>query len=92
VKWSIQNYILFLSRNDTRDDDQEVAAWLNVNLANSGLLEKDDHSDSDAARPRRQNQAGKSFGLSFLLDPNLDEYYCTTSDSTGFRVFQGFVI
>lgn len=29
---------------------------------------------------------GKSYGLSFLLNPNLEEYFCTTSDSTGFRL------
>jgi len=31
-------------------------------------------------------QAGKPFGLSFLLNPALDEYFCTSSYSKGFRV------
>ncbi|CAL8117104.1 unnamed protein product [Orchesella dallaii] len=36
--------------------------------------------------PRRQKIPGQSFGLSILLNPGLEEYFCTTSDSHGFRM------
>jgi len=36
--------------------------------------------------PRRQRKSGKSFGLSILLDPDVKEYFCTNTDSTGFQV------
>lgn len=36
--------------------------------------------------PRRQLKAGKTSGLSILLNPDLHEYFCTSSDSQGFRV------
>ena len=40
----------------------------------------------DRRRPRRLKLSGKSYGLSVLLDPELDEYFCTTADSIGFQV------
>lgn len=51
--------------------------------------EEDDakkESDYKEETPRKQKVPGKSFGLSILLNPDLDEYFCTTSDSVGFRV------
>lgn len=36
--------------------------------------------------PRRQKIPGQSFGLSILLNPGLEEYFCTSSDSHGFRM------
>ena len=38
------------------------------------------------ALPRQQLRSGKSFGLSVLLDPDLDDYFCTNTDSMGFQV------
>ncbi len=52
-----------------------------------GLLEADEITTKTKNKyPRRQTRAGKVSGLSFLLDPDLDEYFCTSSDSTGFRL------
>jgi hypothetical protein len=34
-----------------------------------------------------QSKAGQASGLSFLLNSDLDEYYCGNHDSYGFRVF-----
>ena len=62
--------------------------WENWNLDRDGLLITEEKDENGIFRefPRRQKRAGKSFGLSILLDPDLDEYFCTTSDSIGFRV------
>ncbi len=34
--------------------------------------------------PLRQFFPGRSAGLSILLDPHMDDYYCTSTDSEGF--------
>ncbi len=34
--------------------------------------------------PYRQRYPGRSAGLSILLDPDMDEYFCTNTDSEGF--------
>lgn len=53
----------------------------------SELISKGDLS-SRKKFPRVQNRAGKVSGLAFLVDPDLEEYFCTASDSTGFRVIR----
>jgi len=74
---------LFDFRDDERDDETEIHQWEQWDIDDDGfLLQKDYKFDF----PRRQKQAGKSFGLSFVLNPALDEYFCTSSDSIGFRV------
>lgn len=35
--------------------------------------------------PRRQITPGLPYGLSILLDANIDDYFCPSSDSEGFR-------
>ena len=85
TKISIQLVHDFYSRNDSRDDEAEVAEWAKWNVENDGFI----FSGEKANRrryPRRQGRTGKTYGLSILLDPNLDEYFCTTSDAMGFRV------
>jgi len=36
--------------------------------------------------PRQQLHSGRSYGLSVLLNPALEEYHCTNTDSIGFQV------
>jgi len=36
--------------------------------------------------PRRQSKAGQRSGLSFLVNPEPDEYYCSGNSAFGFRV------
>jgi hypothetical protein len=74
------------SRNDTREDPEEIAEWSAWDFEKEGFLA----STSGPIRtfPRRQKRAGKSSGLSVLLNPDLHEYFCTSSDSQGFRVIK----
>ncbi|CAL8109935.1 unnamed protein product [Orchesella dallaii] len=60
--------------NDTRDDKKTVEAW-------AAWDQEEDwgftHASSEQFKyPRRQLKAGKASGLSILLDPALDEYFC----------------
>lgn len=76
------------TRNDSRDDEKEILEWQEWNKESAtdvdGILLK----GYKGSFPRRQMESGKSFGLSLLLNPRLEEYFCTSSDSTGFRVWQ----
>ena len=36
--------------------------------------------------PRRVRSSGLSNGISVVLDPDMDQYFCTAADSTGFQV------
>lgn len=38
--------------------------------------------------PRRQRRPGKTTGLSILLNPDEENYFCTSTDSFGFMVLQ----
>jgi len=69
--------------DDKRDDEKEIHQWEQWDIDDDGFLLPKNY---DYDFPRRQKQAGKSFGLSFVLNPALDEYICTSSDSKGFRV------
>ncbi|CAG7733824.1 unnamed protein product [Allacma fusca] len=73
---------------DDRDDPEVVRQWSNWDIGKDGLLIRDDYDENGTFRkyPRRQKRSGKTFGLSILLDPDLGEYFCTTSDSVGFRL------
>lgn len=42
-------------------------------------------NDPQVQYPWKQKRAGLPFGLSVLVDPNVEEYYCPTSDSRGMR-------
>ncbi|CAG7723830.1 unnamed protein product [Allacma fusca] len=45
--------------------------------------------EAGSTRPRFQQTPGTSSGLSLLMDPNSDSYFCSTSDSKGFNIFMG---
>ncbi|OXA51594.1 Pickpocket protein 28 [Folsomia candida] len=70
--------------DDARDAPQDISDW-NEWTSMSELISKGDLS-SRKKFPRVQNRAGKVSGLAFLVDPDLEEYFCTASDSTGFRL------
>jgi len=36
--------------------------------------------------PQRSHGIGLSYGLSLVLDVEIDEYYCSSTDSAGFKV------
>lgn len=86
--WS--NLVLVdIYRNDSRDDPKEVSEWSVWDIENNGLLDDGDETQDrghERTYPRRQLKAGKTSGLSILLNPQLNEYFCTSSDSQGFRV------
>lgn len=70
--------------DDARDNPKDIDDWKSWNLRKDGLIIE---GLKDAKKfPRRQNRAGKVSGLAFLVLPDLEEYFCTSSDSTGFRV------
>lgn len=71
-------------RNDNREDRDEIDEWSAWDYEKHGLLIQD--AEKTKTYPRRQSRAGKSSGLSVLLNPDLDDYFCTSSDSQGFRV------
>lgn len=51
-----------------------------------GLWNYEEHyvmHDQSLKKPWRQKRAGAAYGLSVLLDPNMDEYFCPVSDSEG---------
>lgn len=61
--------------------DAELFEWMKWNFTKTGFK-----LDPTMNRPRRQTRAGIPSGLSVLLDPHLDSYYCPSTDSEGFRV------
>lgn len=67
---------------------QEADDWEHADLTHSGLIVDNilAASRNKTKYPMRQSRAGKSYGLSFVLAPAIHEYYCTNSDSYGFKV------
>lgn len=62
---------------------KEIRQWKKWDIDQDGLLLT--LSPDELEFPRRQMKAGLTNGLSFLLNVNYKEYYCTSSDSVGFR-------
>ncbi|CAG7817992.1 unnamed protein product, partial [Allacma fusca] len=63
---------------------EEFKDWKNWEWDGDTLLTPKEETKGEY--PRRQKLPGKTFGLSILLNPDLHEYFCTTSDSVGFRL------
>lgn len=94
--------LLQFYRNDSRDQEFKVKEWESLNLDTDNLILKDDGFDHESTFnlasesqippkfPYRQNRAGKTTGLSILLDPDLESYFCTNTDSAGFMVHFDF--
>ncbi len=79
-----------LSRNDSRENEEEIRQWGKWDIDKDGLLISSSAKDK-VIYPRRQMKAGLTSGLSFLLNVDSAEYYCTSSDSVGFRVNNYFI-
>jgi len=69
--------------------------WFNLNLDSNKMILTEEEADKPnpdprvkfgPKYPRRQFRPGETSGLSILLDPNLESYFCTNSDSAGFKV------
>ncbi|CAL8113040.1 unnamed protein product [Orchesella dallaii] len=79
--------LLHTFTNDSRDSKELLGSWSSWKdkLTAQNYFRSDDEQ-TPAPYPKRQNRAGKASGLMFLLDPALNEYFCTSSDSTGFKL------
>lgn len=77
-------YILWLPRNDFREDATTIKDWNTTVKDYDNLLFTPE--TANRKYPYRQVYPGRSAGLSVLLDPDLSEYYCTNTDSLGFVV------
>lgn len=72
-------------RGDAKEDPKKIEDWKKSNINYDNLMfDKDVDTDINRKYPRRQLYPGRSAGLSFLLDPELDEYDCPNIDSEGF--------
>ncbi|ODN05519.1 Sodium channel protein Nach [Orchesella cincta] len=80
-----------LLENDTRKLEEEsrlpnlaIEEWKQFNLSDMLLSEE---STVQTSYPRRQKAGGKPFGLSLLLNPELDLYSaCNTNDALGLKM------
>lgn len=59
--------------------EEELRNWSTWNYEDGFVL------GASTTRPWRQKRAGLPYGLSLLLDPNVDDYFCPASDSLGIR-------
>lgn len=59
--------------NDTRDDPETVEQWAQWDQVEDwGFFDASDEMEY----PRRQLKAGKTSGLSMMVVPELEEYFC----------------
>jgi len=70
--------------------ESDNVAWEELNLDTDKLILPDEFASSGSQGtpkfPRRQNRPGKASGLSIVLNPNLNSYFCANLDSAGFMV------
>ena len=64
----------------------EKEKWREANPKQANFRDRSVKLNKSDEYPRKQKQAGQSHALSLLLFPDLDNYFCTATDSTGFRV------
>jgi len=74
---------------------KSIPDWKNLDLDSNKMVlteeeadkpNPDPHVRTGPKYPRRQFRPGKSSGLSVLLDPDMESYFCTNTDSAGFMV------
>lgn len=66
--------------------EEEIQFWKNLNFDDI-LLSKDDSMQYTKRQYMKyQSKAGQAAGLSFLINPDLDDYFCSHHNSMGFRV------
>ncbi|CAL8134972.1 unnamed protein product [Orchesella dallaii] len=68
-------------KNSTLPSDpelqQRIQEWKDADVNYENLVSQGGNSDD---YPKKQLRSGRSSGLSFLIDPELDEYFCSNSD------------
>ncbi|OXA51864.1 Pickpocket protein 28 [Folsomia candida] len=64
---------------------EDLESWKKFNL-DDALMEKVGRGQKEKF-PRRQSKAGQSSGLSLLLYPAIDEYFCASHDAYGYRIY-----
>lgn len=67
-------------RNDSRDDPVRVQEWSDADLDYDKLVFT--KQTTNRKYPLRQVYPGKESGLSILLNPDVDEYFCTNTGNT----------
>ena len=83
---------LKISDRNYRDESREtIQAWQESKISNDMQLIPEDELIDDLERPDRRfplraNDAGQSRGLSVLLNPGLDQYFCSAADYDGLRI------
>ncbi|XP_021965019.1 pickpocket protein 28 [Folsomia candida] len=85
--------LLMNLRNDSRDNQARIEEWESLSLDTDNIiLDEDGTFENEYMQkfgtlprfPRRQRRPGKSTGLSVLLNPDEESYFCTNTDSVGF--------
>ncbi|OXA61991.1 Pickpocket protein 28 [Folsomia candida] len=85
--------LLMNLRNDSRDNQTRINDWESLNLDTDNMILDEEGAFENEYRqkfgtlprfPRRQRRPGKSTGLSMLLNPDKEGYFCTNTDSVGF--------
>ncbi|OXA47207.1 Pickpocket protein 28 [Folsomia candida] len=79
--------------NDIRDDKVRITDWDSLNLDTDNMILDNEFTFETEYKqiygnlpkfPRRQRRPGKKTGLSILLDAEMDDYFCASTDSVGF--------
>lgn len=66
-------------------NEADTRFWESFNLDN--LLETNHHTNKGYQKyVKFQKKAGQTSGLSFLVNTDADEYFCSNHDAFGFRV------
>lgn len=74
-----------LQKELKRIPPSDIQDW--KNFVNEDLIVKDLDKLASMNYPKHQKSGGKPFGLSVLVNPELDEYStCTSNDGWGFKV------
>lgn len=68
----------------SKDEHDRVRQWQAMNANMDNLILWDAKQPNPYDHPRRQQYPGKGAGLSILLDPDIDEHYCSIIGSEGF--------
>ncbi|XP_035708133.1 LOW QUALITY PROTEIN: pickpocket protein 28-like [Folsomia candida] len=85
--------LLMNLRNDSRDDPTRIEDWKSLNLDTDNMILEEEGSFENEYVQRFGNDRnsrtgnadlGKQRGLSVLLNPDEESYFCTNTDSVGF--------
>ncbi|XP_021957283.1 pickpocket protein 28 [Folsomia candida] len=85
--------LLLNLKNDSRDDKVRIEEWESLQLDTDNIILDEEGVFEHEYRhkfgtlpkfPQRQRRPGKTTGLSVLLNPDDESYFCTSTDSVGF--------